>query len=123
MSCNYITTESLPYHITLIITYITFTIFQGWRMEDINISAVIYECNKMYILQEIFTCWDNNVVSIDYGIIIIDREAREIMYLVASVRLSVRLSVRPSVSPLTAVGAIASLRCWYVCLSSVGVCG
>ncbi len=29
--------------------------------------------------------------------LIIDREAREIMYLVASVRLSVRLSVRPSV--------------------------
>ncbi len=33
---------------------------------------------------------------------VIDREAREIMYLVASVRLSVRLSVRPSVTTLTA---------------------
>ncbi len=33
--------------------------------------------------------------------LIIDREAREIMYLVASVRLSVRPSVRPSVSSLT----------------------
>ena len=34
--------------------------------------------------------------------VFIDREAREIMYLVASVRMSVRLSVRLSVSALTA---------------------
>ncbi len=33
---------------------------------------------------------------------IIDREAREIMYLVASVRPSVRPSIRPYVRPLTA---------------------
>ncbi len=44
-------------------------------------------------------------------VIFIDREAREIMYLVASVRLSVRLS------------PLSRLNRWYVCLSSVGVCG
>ncbi len=41
---------------------------------------------------------------------IIDREAREIMYLVASVRPSIRLSVRPSVTTLMAKPFI-SLEC------------
>ena len=49
-----------------------------------------------------------NVVLLDicyayfWYVLIIDREAREIMHLVASVRLSVRPSVRLSVNALTA---------------------
>ncbi len=49
-------------------------------------------------------------------LIFIDREAREIMHLVASVRLSVRLSVRPFVRQQRALGVITSLRCLSVCL-------
>ncbi len=45
--------------------------------------------------------------------VFIDREAREIMYLVASVRLSVRLSVRPS--PLSRLNHLTyDLDIWYV---------
>ncbi len=54
----------------------------------------------------------------NFVLIFIDREAREIMHLVASVRPSVHLSVRPFVCALTAepLGVITSLRCLSVCL-------
>ena len=49
--------------------------------------------------------------------VFIDREAREIMHLVASVCPSVRLSVRPSVcNALLLEGVITNFRCLSVCL-------
>ncbi len=49
---------------------------------------------RLEVKPRFVACWISNMSEFVIPALIIDREAREIMYLVASVRLSVHLSVR-----------------------------